>query len=330
MRCDISIIICTCNIGERLFNTIRSVLDCHLPENLLAEVVVVINGVPPAPTPDIDFETTDRIALRFEPLHAIGLSRARNHGLQQSSGDIVLWTDDDVVVPQDWIEKLSAPLLSGTADAVVGGWDTPLSRLPNWVRSSNVHGPHNSRAVDFANVQGLIGLNMGFHRSVFDRVPEFDEELGSGSMGFGEDSLYGKQVVEAGFQITGVPEVTVEHLFDTSRINRRSLLDRAKKVGRSDAYVAYHWHHLDRASLGWLPMVRRPVRLWFERFRHALRWHREVEISEAEFAAEMRLAYARYMSEISGTPRKYKLKGLTKLGSQPATQPAGQQSLSTS
>jgi hypothetical protein len=64
-------------------------------------------------------------------------------------------------------------------------------------------------------------------------------------------------------------EVAVEHHFDTSRLTREGMLDIARKMGRSRAYLDHHWLHrrprLPRlrrhAALGLAAAVRAAERL---------------------------------------------------------------------
>ena len=88
-----------------------------------------------------------------------------------------------------------------------------------------------------------IGANMAFHRRVLDRVPQFDEELVWGSLGFGDDSLFSWQLERAGFRLGRAPEAVVEHHCDESRLLRRHYLDSAGKNGRSQVYLLHHWKH---------------------------------------------------------------------------------------
>jgi hypothetical protein len=89
----------------------------------------------------------------------------------------------------------------------------------------------------------MIGANMAFHRRVLGPGVAFNVELGPGGLGFHEESLFSLQLVAAGFRLGGALEVAVEHHFDPSRLTRAGLLDIAGKMGRSRAYLEYHWLH---------------------------------------------------------------------------------------
>src|SRR5262245_4534356 len=99
---QVSIVICTydrCALLDRMLESLRALV---VPPGVTWEVVVVNNGS--------DDDTTAVLARHaallplervFEP--ALGLSRARNAGVAASSGDLLLFTDDDVRVSPTWM-----------------------------------------------------------------------------------------------------------------------------------------------------------------------------------------------------------------------------------
>jgi cellulose synthase/poly-beta-1,6-N-acetylglucosamine synthase-like glycosyltransferase len=104
--------------------------------------------------------------------------------------------------------------------------------------SSHDAKPHNG-------IRELLGANMGFRRSVLERVPAFDTELGPGALGFGDDTLFGWQLSKAEFRIGYAPSAGVIHHVNPSRLRRTKWLSAARKRGRSEAYLRYHWEHSD-------------------------------------------------------------------------------------
>ena len=172
----------------------------RFPPEWAAELLVVDNGSTDDTAGVVENAALGNMQVRylFEP--GKGLSRARNAGLGGARGELILFTDDDVMPAQDWAMEMMLPLLEGACDAVTGKitldpnltrhWLTSAHRW--WLASSEDARPHEG-------FRELIGANMGFRRSVFERVPAFDTELGAGTSGFSDDTLFGWQLVEAGF-----------------------------------------------------------------------------------------------------------------------------------
>jgi glycosyltransferase involved in cell wall biosynthesis len=243
----ISIVICTRNRAESLRATLKSLAAVTAPRDLMAELLVVDNGSADHTRTVVNEVPLRNVNVRYvnEPL--AGLSNARNTGLREARGEIILFTDDDVRFPSRWIEGMSRPMLNGSADAVCGG-----VVFPGEIKALLSQPPFLSRRSWFASTEEIdsnepvrmVGANMAFHRRVLQRIPKFDVELGAGALGFGEESLFSYQLLAAGYKLIGVFDVPVEHHFDCSRLTREGMLDMARKTGRTYAFLDYHWNHL--------------------------------------------------------------------------------------
>ena len=237
---SVSIIICTRNRAASLRLTLMSMAEVRVPDAMKVELLVVDNG-----STDHTKEVVERVRLLNMTLRSLyeskpGLSVARNAGLRASTRDIVVFTDDDVRPAADWLIELVEPITSGRADAVGGrviipedrrvAWFAPLHR--SWLASTErcENGPAE-----------LVGANMAFRRDVWKGADAFDVNLGAGALGFGEDRLFSLRLQSDGCRIAFAPNAVVEHHFDLSRVNRTYFLSLAEKMGRSEAYLAYHW-----------------------------------------------------------------------------------------
>ena len=84
-----------------------------VPKDKKIELLLVDNGSVDH-TPRVFREAgLTKLDLRyvFEPKP--GQSQARNCGLRESTGEIILFTDDDIQVPVDWIAGMCRPILQG-------------------------------------------------------------------------------------------------------------------------------------------------------------------------------------------------------------------------
>ena len=302
----VSIIICTRNRAASLAQTLVSIGRCELPPESATEFLVVDNGssdetalvVRTAVMPN-GLEV--KYLLESEP----GLSRARNAGLRNCRGDLFLFTDDDVRVPADWIGGMSKPILLGETDAVAGGvrfpeeYEPKLSREPfrsrrGWLASTEATDPHDPGC--------LVGANMAFSRRVVEAVGEFDPELGAGALGFCEETLFALRLLGAGLRIRTAFDVSVEHHFDLARLTPATLSDMAARMGRSTAYVDYHWHH-EGGSLR-SRARRAAVLLFLARLKSP--WRRMVGGSILPEAQRVQnFTYWQKLSELAGQPYRY-------------------------
>ena len=303
---SVTVVICTRNRADSLRETLVSIGQCVVPPDLTAELLVVDNGSTDGTAQVVREAKLTNLPVRYLAAPTPGLSRARNAALRASAADMVLFTDDDVRVPADWIGGMCRPMTAGTADAVIGGVRFPahyeplLAREPfrskrGWLASNE------SR--DLSESRNMVGANMAFNRRVIETLGGFDPELGAGALGFYEESIFSWRLTEAGLRMVPAPDVWVEHHFDFSRLTRPTILAMAERMGRSEAYVSYHWHHGPGDAE---PAKERRARLLLLLQRVLNPWAfftRYVPLEEIQRVQT--LAYWRQYARLAGTPRNY-------------------------
>lgn len=237
---DISIIISTRNRAQSLAQTLDSFNTVDVPTGATAEILVVDNG-----STDHTREVTQKqklanFSIRYLLEERPGKMWAQNRGLAAAQGTVIFTTDDDVRPAKNWLEMMVRPLLARDCDAAVGRILLADDLRRPWMTE-------NYRAYvawyDGGEPLDLIGANMGFHRRVLERVPQFDTEIGPGALGFYDDALFGWQLEEAGFRVRYIPEASVVHHADQARLLRRNCLSDGQKFGASQAYILHHWRH---------------------------------------------------------------------------------------
>src|SRR5690349_12569414 len=98
----ISVVICTRNRGDSIAATLDTIVT-NTHSNF--EVIVVDQSTN---------QDTFNAIRRFQSVECFqyiqsdtqGVSRARNIGLARARGDIVVFTDDDCTVPENWLESI--------------------------------------------------------------------------------------------------------------------------------------------------------------------------------------------------------------------------------
>ena len=106
---DLSVVICTYNRASSLAVTLEALLMQEATPSLRWEVVVVDNN-----SSDHTREVVEGFAARneirvvytFEPNQ--GQSHARNTGVKVAHGDVIAFTDDDVIPERNWVAHLVA------------------------------------------------------------------------------------------------------------------------------------------------------------------------------------------------------------------------------
>jgi glycosyltransferase involved in cell wall biosynthesis len=308
-----SIIICTYNRADILRETLASLASLEVPADLPCELIIVDNDSTDHTQSVVRSSNQFSMPVRYIREQRSGQSHARNTGMRSANGSIILFTDDDVRPPHDWIGQMCGPILAGTADAVAGGVAMAPHLKRPWM--SRLHREWLASTEDFsANDRiEMVGANMAFSRGVLESVSGFDVELGPGALGYGDDTLFSLQLRAAGFRVLPAWDVKVEHHFQVSRLSRSAFFEAAKKRGRTAAYLQHHWEHGEFAC---------PYRA-IGRLVHHLAYSRQIgtdretrmPVSPAELEL-VRLAYGKqyYLSE-RRRPRAYVRRGLRKLAS---------------
>lgn len=238
----ISIAICTRNNATALTDTLHHLLRQPLEKLNVVELLVVDNGSTDA-TPAVvrGIRSTVPIRFLFEPQP--GVARARNRVLREFAGDVLVSIDDDIRVCDCWLEALVAPVVNRRADGAMG-----FTSLPDYVTTSGLpeqlhyffarfdHG-----AVANGVPKWIATSNFCIARAALTADLTFDEELGPGASGFCEDTLFYEQLKVLGRRIVSVPEARVEHRFNPKRLERQAVYRMAGSMGKSEAYVDYHW-----------------------------------------------------------------------------------------
>lgn len=311
----ISIIICTRNRAESLRETLKHITSAEVPPNWNVELLLVDNGSTDHTASVFQSVTHFKFSLRYIREEQLGKSFAYNRGLSESKGDVLIWTDDDVRVPKNWIAEMSRPILEGHTDAVAGAvafpphieriFSTePFASHRGWYAATNY--------LNTDNPQSMVGANMAFHRRILSKVPFFDVKLGPGALGFCDESLFSQQLKEAGFRLKSNFNCIVEHHFDIQRATPNGLIQAARSMGRSYAFVYYHWEHMHYPLV--LPrLLFALVRLNALRLLSRARHLDPNKITARQLRLEQAVAFCReYMAE-SGSERKYRLRGLVPL-----------------
>ena len=99
----IAIIVCTRDRVESLIAHLPSIVEAAAASGLDTEIIVVDNGSTDG--------TSDEVVRGFPSIRLVrentpGISTARNTGVRTARAPVVLFTDDDVEVPRDWVSSL--------------------------------------------------------------------------------------------------------------------------------------------------------------------------------------------------------------------------------
>lgn len=243
-----SVIVCTRNRGHKIRECLESI-DASLrhAKPSEAEIVVVNNG-----STDDTEEVVKEVAKHTHfPLRLItepkpGLNVARNCGLRNASGDLLIYTDDDCRMSESYI---SDALRHHGSDAVpvlrFGGvhlgdnddWPISINTSPvarRWQKDDGTACPRSS---------DIIGCNMTFPKAIPAKIGRFDERFGNRHIPGGDDTDFGFRAYQAGFPVECVPDMIVYHFHGRRGLDAVTKLVRNYSIGGGALYAKLGLSH---------------------------------------------------------------------------------------
>lgn len=300
----ISVAICTWNRAQSLRVALSSLTRLSVPAEACWELVVVDNNSTDDTTSVVE-EYRDALPARyvFEPRQ--GLSYARNRAVQEASGDLIIFTDDDVRVDPRWLAEYASAAHRFPEAAFVGG--TIALRFPctppRWLRNnlSRFNTAYACRSLDPETMvirrrEDLpFGANMGFRRSVF-AATGFSPSLGrvGTDLMSGEETEFMERLLARGDTGVWIGSAIVEHIIPKERLTKEYVYNYFYFQGRGQVRM----NRFDPTAMTVKRMrkkfaaAKRGVRFtlkrgeeWAEAFRQAAIWEgRLAELTENETA----------------------------------------------
>lgn len=287
-RVDITVIFATANRAELLAQTLGH-LESLDTSGLTWQLIVIDNGSKDA-TPDVLAAARHRLPLIALSQPEPGKNRALNLGLPHAAGELVVFTDDDVIPDRDWLQVLAAASRRWPAHDVFAGRITPRfpDATPAWMRQHPFSGAAYAR-FELPQEEGpteklALGPNFAVRRCVVARH-RFSEAIGPNAAqrnyAMGSETEYLHRVQRAGHNTIYVPSARVQHVIQSTQTTPEWLLGRSFRLGRGLTRLGFV-NPLKRPHLRGMPlqMVPTVVRTWLRyRVSPLLGWHRHFDVA---------------------------------------------------
>ena len=222
----ISVVIPTHRRHDKIADCVRSVLGSDYPR---LEVLVVDNApADPGTRRQLEqhFATDERVRYLSEP--SPGASRARNMGIAFAHGQIVVFTDDDVIVDRGWLSAIAGTFAGDSRIACVTGPTLPLAldtpsqlwfeQYGGFARrvAPRIYQLHEAEPPTrlYPFTSGVLGngSNLSVRPSMLSNIGGFDVRLGPGTRTRGgEDLDLLLRVLRAGGYVAYQPRALVRH-----------------------------------------------------------------------------------------------------------------------
>jgi glycosyltransferase involved in cell wall biosynthesis len=240
----VTVAICTYNRAALLDRTLDAFEHLRIPSDVEWEILVVNNNSSDR-TDDVVASHAARVPVRRLFERQPGKSNAANRAVREARGELLLWTDDDVIVDREWLAEYVSAARQWPHAAYFGGTVDPWFETdpPEWI-ANNVQllgepyalAQHGER-IFALNDQAVVGANMATRTAVQREFP-FNPTLGptGGRAMRGEDTELVARFRAAGLPGVWVGSAKVRHWISNERLSVKYLWHWYSGLGN---YVAH-------------------------------------------------------------------------------------------
>ena len=245
---NLSVVFATC---KRL-DTLQPMLDrmCVLNMRGISWEILVVDNANDPDTRVLIENYTRRLPLHYYVETRPGKNFALNSVIERVRGDLVLFTDDDILPDAEWLQEIKAgaarwlecdifggrilPYLPDPEEKiqyedsyfmrcayVIADWDLPEGYYPEGQKNGSVWGP-----------------NMAIRRRVFDKGYRFNTSIGPSGKDYimGSETELTGRLFNEGMKAVYLPKSLVYHQIRKEQLDYRWLCDRYYRFGRGAAY----------------------------------------------------------------------------------------------
>jgi glycosyltransferase involved in cell wall biosynthesis len=244
----VSVAVCTWNRSQLLQQSLEQMTHLIIPPGLEWELLIVNNACTDA-TDHVIGSFLPRLPLRrlIEP--SPGLSHARNLAVGEARGDYILWTDDDVLVDENWLAAYVEAFQRWPRAVFFGGPVQPYFAEPPpawlssaWRIAADAYALRDlgHESLSFTGGDCIpYGANFAV-RTKEQRQYRYDPSLGhrqERKIG-GEETQFARELISKGYDGKWVPEAAVRHYISAERMSRRYLRSYYFGHGQSLAWTS--------------------------------------------------------------------------------------------
>jgi len=239
----VSVIICTYNRSDYISKALSSLAQQTLPVDQY-EIIIVNNN---------STDHTDALCNAFLQEHRDlncfyfiekqqGLSYARNRGITESSGDVLVFMDDDAQADTNYLQEIRR-FFDATPDAeACGGRIYPdfESKRPDWMSrfllplTSTIDKGNKIKL--FTGTKYPVGANMAFKKEVFQKYGMFNTDLGrkGNNLDGSEEKDIFLKIKKDKKKIYYLPYAIVKHQVPDKRLTFDFFKRQAIGIGKSE------------------------------------------------------------------------------------------------
>ena len=240
----LSVIICTYNRDRYIYNVLRSLAENSLPRTEY-EIVLVDNNCTDRTREECARFRADypQVAFRYVTERQQGLSHARNRGIGEARGEVLVYVDDDATVNREYLRTYADFFHHHPQAWAAGG---PI--LPVYETAEPAWFSHYTKALitgylyegdtphPFRHGKYPGGGNAAYRREVFDRTGPFNPALGrkGNSLAGAEEKEIFDKMTQAGMAFHYLPTAILYHIIPAAKLTQEYFNRLTCSIGRSE------------------------------------------------------------------------------------------------
>lgn len=258
---QLSLIVPTYNRSKFLNASLESFKNQSLSKNSFEIIVVDNNSKDETKNVVLSFIHNNKdVDIKYVFEKSQGLHYARNSGVINASGKIIVFGDDDIIATTDWLKNILNEFETNEDVGIVGGKIIPMwkSNPPRWVYdygTSDVHAVFAYLNYGEARLvlkdKYLFGCNFAIKKDLIleiggsppDTFPQSLRHLSGGG-----ECIIVDEVRQLGYKVVYLPEAIVYHHADSSRVTLDYFIDRYQRFAIEDVFCCYRLNKKSTAT----------------------------------------------------------------------------------
>jgi glycosyltransferase involved in cell wall biosynthesis len=240
----LSIIICTYNREKYLYNVLKSLAENDFPCSEYEIVLVNNNSTDNTENECQRFQQGfPQVDFRYFLEENQGLSHARNRGIAESKGEILVYVDDDAKVNAEYLKTIANFFNEKPNAMAAGGPIIPLYETaePQWMSHFTKelitgYKYEGEKIIEFKNGKYPGGGNAAYRKNVFEIVGPYNPELGrkgDSLIGAEEKDIFDKMRSQ-NMKFYYLPNMILYHIIPESKLTSDYFNRLTYSIGKSE------------------------------------------------------------------------------------------------
>lgn len=239
-----SVIFCTYNREKYIYNAMKSIAEQDFSYQNYEIVLVDNNSTDSTESICSQFRKDfPQVRFRYFVETNQGLSYARNKGVAESRGEILVFVDDDATVFDGYLSSIDTLFKENPSAGACGGPIQPVyeAAKPKWLSHYTeqlIGGAlyEGDKIKPFRNGKYPGGGNSAFRKEIFDKYGLFNVELGrkgTGLIGAEEKDLYDR-LTRGKEQFYYLPQMGIYHYIPEKKLSEAHFRELTYSIGKSE------------------------------------------------------------------------------------------------